>query len=102
MEKLKWAMQLGQAYRGFEPLLKEGRGRPYLTVQAGPVEQILMSHGYQGKVMTVPKDGEKLMKVIIFQNPTIMDPDFLLDDERFVWVKRNASMGEERSQLIAL
>lgn len=61
-----------------------------------------MSHGYQGKVMTVPKDGEKLTKVIIFQNPSMMDPDFLLEDERFVWVKRNASTVEERSQLVAL
>lgn len=83
-------------------MLKEGRGRPYLTVQAGPVEQILMTQGYKGKVMTVPNDGEKLTKVIIFQNPTILHPDFLQDDERFVWVKRNVSRSEERSQLVAL
>jgi len=102
MEKLRWAMQLGRDHRGFEPLLKEGRGRPYLTVRAGQAEQTLTTQGYKGTVMTVPKGGEKLTKVIIFQYPIVLDPEYLLDDERFVWVKRNESRGEERSQLVAL
>lgn len=38
--------------------------------------------------MTVSKAGEKLTKVIVFQYLTMPDPDFLLDDKRFVWVKR--------------
>lgn len=32
----------------------------------------------------------------------MQDPDLLLDNERFVWVKRHAFRGEERSQLVVL
>ena len=102
MEKLLWAMQLGRDHADFDPLLKEGKGRPYLTVRAGQAVQTLTTQGYKGTVMTVPKAGERFTKVIIFRYPTILDPDFLLDDERFVWVRRHTSRGEERSQLIAL
>lgn len=87
MEKLRWTMQLGPDHRVLEPLLKEGRGRPYLTIWAGSGEQILTTQGYKGAVMNVPKAGEKLTKVIIFQNPTIMDPDFLVDDESLCGVR---------------
>jgi len=102
LEKLRWAMQLGRDHADFEPVMKEGKGRPYLTVRAGQAVQTLTTQGYKGTVMTVPKAGEKFTKVIIFRYPTILDPDFLLDDDRFVWVRRHTSRGEERSQLVAL
>ncbi|XP_069176301.1 uncharacterized protein [Procambarus clarkii] len=62
-QKLLWTVTLGREHRKFEPLLKEGVNRPYLT---------------------------------------ILDPEFILDDQRFVWAKRHLIKGEARSQVVAL
>lgn len=34
--------------------------------------------------------------------PVILDPNFLLDDDRFVWAKRREVKGEKKNQVIAL
>lgn len=37
-----------------------------------------------------------------FQYPTILDPDFLLDNDRFVWAKEHVSSGKEHSLFVAI
>lgn len=53
-------------HRIFKPLLQEGRNRPYLAVEATVAMHMLATVGYQGTVMVVPEDREKLTKVFVF------------------------------------
>ena len=95
-------MNLGQAFRRFESLYKEGKHRPYITVGSQEAVELLTTTGYEGIVLQLPQDREKYTKVIIFRYPLILDPDFLLDDARFVLAKRHVVRGDQKSQVIAL
>ena len=85
LEKLIWAVQLNRDYSEFESLINEGRTKLHLTVRTDRA-----------------KPGRKFTKVIIFNFPTMVEPDIILLDERFVWVKRRTCGGEKRSQVVAL
>ena len=81
LEKLKWAVQLGREHRSFEPLLKEGTHKPYLTVGTMEAVEMLTTVGYKGLPMVLPEESDILLtKVIIFRYPVILDPEYLLDD----------------------
>lgn len=101
-EKLLWTVKMGRAFKTFQPLLKEGKHRPYVTVGSQEAVKMLTTSGYEGVVLKLPDQREKLSKVIIFRYPLVLDPDFLLDDPRFAWAKRNVVKGEQRNQIIAV
>ena len=101
-EKLHWTVTLGRTYRRFEPLLKDGRNRPYVTVGSQEAVDMLTTSGYKGIVLTTPGEREKLTKVLVFRYPQVLDPEFILDDPRFVWAKRHVVKGEETCNAVAL
>lgn len=101
-EKLLWTVKLGRAFRRFEPILKEGRHRAYVTVGSQEAADVLTTTGFEDVVLKRPEAMEKLTKVIFFRYPQVLDPEYLLDDPRFVWAHRHVMRGEERSQVIAL
>ena len=102
MKKLLATVDLGRVFRRFEPLFKERKHRPYITVDSQEAVELLTNTGYEGIVIQLPDDREKYTKVILFRYPLIADPDFLLDDARFVWAIRHVFRGGYRSQVIAL
>ncbi|KAG0728157.1 hypothetical protein GWK47_033090 [Chionoecetes opilio] len=101
-DKLVWTVHLGRAFKSFNALFKEGKNNPYVTVGTQEAVDMLTTIGFKDVILVVPVDSEKLTKVIIFRYPTVLDPDFLLDDSRFVWAKRRMFRGEPKSQVVAL
>ncbi|XP_069192845.1 spindle assembly abnormal protein 6 homolog [Procambarus clarkii] len=60
--KLLWTVKLGREHRKFEPLLKEGVNRRYLTVGSMEAVVFLSQQGYDGVVMQILEGNEKLTK----------------------------------------
>lgn len=46
--------------------------------------KFLTTQGFKNVVMTMPRDTEQHTKVVVFMYPVILDPNFLVDDDRFV------------------
>ena len=101
-EQLLWAATLGRKHKHLKPLLKEELNRPYLTVEGDEAVKFLTTEGFQNVIMKVPDHNERYTKVIVYMYPVILEPDFILDDERFVWAKRREVKGEKKNQVIAL
>ena len=101
-EKTLWTIKLGREHKSFLPLMKEGKYKPYITVGSREAVDMLTTSGYDGVTMTTPNDDEKKTKVIIFNYPVWLDPDYITDDSRFLWVQRHKIKGVERSQVVAL
>ena len=102
-KKVLWTVQLGREHRSFQPLLKEGKYKPYITVGTLEAVQHLTVEGYNGVVLQLPpQEQEHANKVLIFRYPVWLEPEYLLDDPRIVWARRNKVRGEPSSQVIAL
>lgn len=52
--KVVWTMELGRDHNNFNPLLKNGKHRPYLTVGSEEAVKQLITNGYQSVVMKLP------------------------------------------------
>lgn len=102
-QKVLWTMKIGREHRSFQPLLKEGRNRPYITVGSEEAVKHLTEKGYEGVMLKLPpQEQEQTNKIIIFRYPVWLEEEYLLDDPRVVWARRNKVRGEARSQVIAL
>ena len=64
--------------------------------------EVLTTTGFEDVVLKMPEETEKLTKVIIFRYLLVLEPDFLLDDSRFSWGKRQVIKRETRNQVVAL
>lgn len=106
-DKVQWAVKLSKAHRDFEVLFKEGRNTSYITVKDDVAVKFLTSTGFDNVVMTEPPESTgECTKIILFGYPTYLDPEDILVDDRFIWVKRREIKidGETvpKPQLIAL
>lgn len=102
-QKVLWVMKLCRERRSFQPLMKEGRYKPYITFGTAEAVQHLTTEGFNGVVLKLPpQDQERTNKVLIFRYPVFLDPDYLLDDPNIVWARWNKVRGEQKSQVIAL
>lgn len=77
-------------------MLKEGRNRSYLTVAGEEATQ-----RFKDVILAKP-DDTKNTNMIIFLYPVLLDSDFILDDDRFVWAKQQESWGERKNKVVAL
>lgn len=101
-EKRMWAARLARARRSYEPTLKEGQNRAYITVDGEAAVQELTTTGYDGTVMELPEERGTFTKVLVGPYEVGLDPELLLEDERVVWAKRRVVRGEDRNSVIAL
>ena len=106
-DKVRWAVGLSKAHREFEVLFKEGRNTSYITVKDEAAVGFLTTKGFDNVVMEKPVESNgECTKIILFGYPTYLDPEDVLVDERFIWVKRREVKidGESvpKPQLIAL
>ena len=104
--KLQWTVKLYKQRQSFEALFKEGKYKPYITVKDEEAANFLTTTGFDGVIMEKPDDREQGKKVIIFNHPLVLDPQDLLIDDRFIWVKRREvkiqGNMQQKPQLIAL
>ena len=106
-DKVLWSVKLSKAHRDFEVLFKEGRNVCYITVKDDVAVKFLTTKGFDKVVMEKPLEstGERT-KIILFGYPTYLDPEDILVDSKFIWVKRREVKidGElvPKPQLIAL
>ena len=93
-EKTVWTIKLGIEHKSFQPLLKSGRNRPYITVGSEEAVQVLTTVGYEGQVLELPTEDSRT-KVIIFDYPTWLDPEYVLEDPQFVWAARHTERSSQ-------
>lgn len=80
-------MKVGRKNRSLQPLMKEGRNKPYTTVGSEEVVKRLTEKGYEGVVIQLPP--QETNNIFIFRYPMWLDSDYLLDDSR------TTDMGQE-------
>ena len=86
--KIQWTVRLSKTCQEFEVLFKEGKHKPYITVKNDEAVHFLTTEGFEDIVLEVPRDNERYTKIILFDYPTYLDPEDVLVDDMFHWVKR--------------
>ncbi|MPC90225.1 hypothetical protein E2C01_085199 [Portunus trituberculatus] len=99
----EWFMVLHKQHSSLEPLMKEGRHRPYLTVNPQlAVYNMLVKEGFLGLTMTPANPDAQQQMVIIHGVSAAINVDLLSTPEAFLWLKRRIIAGEPRPQLLGL
>lgn len=93
---------LKQHGRELEPLFKEGRHRPYITVRGdSPLYTKLITEGFLDTVM-VQNIAEKQHTVIIHNVPLYMNVNLIETPENFMSIKRRYAGNAPRPQLLGV
>ncbi|XP_066968859.1 uncharacterized protein [Macrobrachium rosenbergii] len=87
-DKLDWILRLAKRHSEFEVLCKMKFSRIYVTVKDGPAVEYLTTVGFDGLTLRYPEVKDTRSKVIIFDIPLTVKPKTLLQDDRFIWVRR--------------
>lgn len=83
-----WYMALLKQHRDSEPLFKEGRNAPYITIKYGSTCDMLTTKGFNGTVLVSTSDLQR-RTVIICNVPPYVDVDTLECPGGFLWLRRH-------------
>ncbi|MPC65198.1 hypothetical protein E2C01_059329 [Portunus trituberculatus] len=98
----EWFMALLKQHPSLEPLMKEGRRRPYLTVNPrSAAYDMLVKEGLLGLTMT-PADPDARQQMVIVHGVSTINVNLLSTPEAFLWLRRRVVAGELRPQLLGL
>lgn len=99
----EWFMALLKQHPTLEPVIKEGRRQPYLTVNSqADAYSMLVEEGILGFVM-VPADLNARHQVVIIHGvSTSINVNLIATPVDFVWLKRHVVGNMPRPQLLGL
>ncbi|MPC74495.1 hypothetical protein E2C01_068855 [Portunus trituberculatus] len=98
----EWFMALLKQHLSLEPLMKEDRCRPYLTVNSRSAVYDMVKEGFLSLTMTPADPDARQQMVIVHGVSTAINVDLLATPEDFLWLKRCVVAGEPRPQLLGL
>ncbi|XP_045132256.1 uncharacterized protein LOC123516719 [Portunus trituberculatus] len=89
----EWFMALLKQHPSLEPLIREGRHRPYLMVNSwSAAYNMLVKEGFLGLTMTPVDPDARQQMVIVRGVSTTINVD-LVTPEAFLWLKRSVVTG---------
>ncbi|MPC23335.1 hypothetical protein E2C01_016379 [Portunus trituberculatus] len=98
-----WFMALLKQHPLLEPVIKEGRCWPYLTVNPqAEAYAMLVKEGFLGLTMIPADPDARKQMVIIHGMSTVINVGLLDTPKAFLWLKRRVVAGEPRPQLLGL
>ena len=97
--KIQWAVKPSKTHKQFEVLFQDGRNRPFITIKDNNAVKHLTTVGFEGVKLEAPLINEEFTKIILFDYPTYLEPDDVLDTEMFAWIKRREVKVKGRMKL---